>query len=480
MALSDKDTRWKTIMLALVAAEVASAFEVSMAFAALPTFYRLFQDPALVGWVITAYLLVAAAASAICGRIGDLYGRSRVLIGMLILAALGSLISALSSSLEGIVFGRAVQGVAAAVLPLCFGLVRENISQARIPLCIGIVAGTASTAAGIGFVLGGVCIDYLSWHWIFYISTAVAVLGLLLVIAFLPSSAGKASEETVDILGGVMFAPAVAGVLFALTKGSAWGWYDQRTLWLGGGSLALLAFWAWYEARHSNPLIDVRLFANRQLAMSNLCYALIALGAMQFAQVLFVLLQQPTWTGVGLGMAATAAAALKLPSSLVAIVAAPWGGVVAGRHGGRRALLYGLFFLVTGWAALTLHHSTIWFVGFAVILNGIGTAIAFSAVPNLIVEAVPANRVSEVTGLSQVIRTTFMAIGAQMIAFIFATQTISDPAQGPGTYPAGPAFQLAFLTITLLCVLSVFAALALPKRRPDASREAVAQPASHS
>jgi MFS family permease len=171
---------------------------------------------------------------------------------------------------------------------------------------------------------------------------------------------------------------------------------------------------------------------------------------------------------------------LKLPSSLVAVVAAPWGGVVAGRHGGRRALLYGLSFMVVGWTALSIHHSTIWFVGFAVILNGIGTAIVFSAVPNLIVEAVPPQRVSEVTGLSQVIRTTFMAIGAQMIAFIFATQTINDPAQGPGTYPAGSAFQMAFLVITLLCILSVFAALALPKRRADVLHETVVQPAGHS
>jgi MFS family permease len=480
MALSNRDSRWKTIMLALVIAEVASAFEVSMVFSGLPTFYKLFQDPALVGWVITAYLLVGAAASAICGRIGDLYGRSRVLIGLLFFAALGSLISAISTSLEGIVFGRAVQGLASAILPLCFGLVRENISSERTPLCIGILAGTASTAAGVGFLLGGVCIDYLSWHWIFYISTVASVLGLLLVIAFLPSSAGKASEQKIDILGGVLFAPAVAGILFALTKASAWGWYDQRTLLLGFGSLALLAFWAWYEARHSNPLIDVRLFANRQLAMSNLCYVFIALGAMQFAQVLFVLMQQPTWTGVGLGMAATAAAAMKLPSSLVAIFASPWAGVLAGRFGGRKALLCGLSILVVGWAALTVHHSNVWFVGFAIILHGIGTAMAFSAVPNLIVEAVPPQRVSEVTGLSQVIRTTFMAIGAQMIAFILATQTISDPAQGPGTYPAGSAFQLAFLVITVLCIFSMFAAMALPKRGANGAREAAVQPAINS
>jgi MFS family permease len=460
---AQRNRGWKSVIAALMLAEIASAFEVSMAFAALPTFYKLFNDPGLVGWVITAYLLMAAAAAAICGRIGDIYGRSRVLIIMLVLAAVGSLISALANSLEIIVLGRAVQGVAAAVTPLCFGLVRENLPKDKVPLGIGIVAGTMSTAAGVGFVIGGLAIDYLTWHWIFYISTATAVVGLILVSLLLPASPRKPKGERLDILGGVMFAPAVAGVLFALTKAPAWGWLDLRTLGLGGASLILLLFWGVYESRHSNPLIDVRLFRNRQIALANLCYVLISLGAMQFALVLFSLLQQPSWTGVGLGVAATMAAMIKLPSSLVAMVASPWGGYIFGRHGGRRAMLYAMFFLVSGWAALTIHHSTIWFVVLAVMTNGIGTAIAFSAIPNLIVEVAPAHRISEITGLTQVVRTTFMAVGAQIVAFIFGAYTITS-SEHPGTFPNEQAYTTVFGIITLLCVACLLVCLLLPRR----------------
>ncbi|WP_160108160.1 MFS transporter [Pseudomonas izuensis] len=454
---------WKSVIAALMLAEIASAFEVSMAFAALPTFYKLFNDPALVGWVITAYLLMAAAAAAICGRIGDIYGRSRVLIAMLVLAAVGSLISALADSLEIIVLGRAVQGVAAAVTPLCFGLVRENLPQDKVPLGIGIVAGTMSTAAGVGFVVGGLAIDYLTWHWIFYISTIAAVIGLILVSLLLPPSPRKPQGEHLDILGGVMFAPAVAGLLFALTKAPAWGWADSRTLGLGGCSLVLLLCWGVYEWRHPTPLIDVRLFRNRQIALTNLCYVLISLGAMQFAQVLFTLLQQPTWTGVGLGVAATMAAMIKLPSSLVAIVASPWGGYISGRHGARRAMLYAMCFMISGWAALTIHHSTIWFVVLAVMANGIGAAIAFSAIPNLIVEVAPAQRISEITGLTQVIRTTFMAVGAQMVAFIFGAYSITS-SEHPGTFPNEQAYTTVFGIITLLSMACLLVCLALPRR----------------
>ncbi|MCE4071511.1 MULTISPECIES: MFS transporter [Pseudomonas] len=456
---------WITLLLALMLAEVASAFEVSMAFAALPTFYKMFNDPGLVGWVISAYLLMAAAASAICGRLGDLYGRSRVLNFMLILAAVGSLISALADTLEVIVFGRAIQGVAAAVTPLCFGLVRENFPREKIPLGIGVIAGTMATATGAGFVIGGLVIDYLTWHWMFYISTVTAVLGVLLVKLLLPPSPRLKVDVRLDYLGGLLFAPAVAGLLFALTKGASWGWMAPKTLCLAGISGGLLLFWLTYEWRHRNPLIDVRLFRNRQIALANLCYVLLALGAMQFALVLFSLLQQPAWTGVGLGVAATVAAMIKLPSSLVAIIASPWAGAVCGKRGARQALLYAMLFLTIGWSILTLHHSTIWIVTLAVMLNGIGTAIAFTAVPNLIVEVAPAERVSEVTGLSQVIRTTFMAVGAQVVASIFAAYTVSAP-NISGNYPSSEAYELVFGGITLLCVLSLLVCLALPRRPP--------------
>ncbi|MES2258395.1 MAG: MFS transporter [Pseudomonadota bacterium] len=455
---------WKTAIGVLVVAETASAFESSMTFAALPAFYKLFHDPVGVGWVITAYLLVAAAATAICGRLGDLYGRSRVLLALLVLATAGSLVSAMSSTLEGVIWGRAVQGVAAAVLPLCYGLIRERMPRLKVAYCIGIIAGTASVAAGAGFMLAGLMIDFFSWHWIFYISTAVAAASVLLVALCLPPSPRRAAQARLDIIGGLLFAPAIAGLLLAVTKSHTWGWADGRSLSLLGGSALLLLFWGWYELRHPHPLIDVRLFAHRQIALTNVGHALLGLGAMQLAQVLFVLLQQPAWTGVGLGVGATVAAVVKLPSAVVAAVAAPWGGALAGRSGARRAMLAGTGILTMGWAELALYHGTVWLVALGTVVTGFGIAVAFSAIINLIVEVAPPARTSELTGLTQVVRVVSMAVGAQLIAVALASETIANPALGAGRYPAASAFQLAFYLITGLSALAFVSALLLPAR----------------
>lgn len=455
---------WKWIIVALIAADISSVFEIGMVFSALPTFYRQFNDPALVGWILTGYMLVAAAVAAIGGRLGDIFGRSQVLIAMSLVALLGSLISACSDGLTGLIIGRSIQGVSAAILPLCFGLVQERVPASRVPLGIGIVAGTASTTGGIAFVCGGLIIDYLNWHWIFYISCVVATFCLLVVLLLLPASVAKARKQKLDIVGGLLFAPGIAGLLFALNKVASWGWGDARVLGLGVGSLLLLGFWGWYEARHDNPLIDVRLFGNRQLALTNVIHALIGLGIMHFPLVLFPLLQQPVATGAGLGLAATTAAMLKLPSSAVAVFASPWAGSIAGRHGARRAMLIALAFMCVGWTALTLQHGNFWFIAAIVAVNGIGAAMAFSAIPNLIAEVAPKDQVSAINGLTQVVRMTFMAIGAQLYSMIFAAHRLPDPLNPGTSYLSADTFNLAFGLITLFCVLAWGAAILLPRR----------------
>ena len=140
-----------------------------MIFAALRTFNAEFGNPVMVGWIVTAFLLAAAASASVCSRFGDMFGRRRMLLGVLAVAGTGSLVSALATSIGGVIAGRAIQGVAGAVLPLCFGLVREKLPAARAPFGIGVVSAAAFVSGGAAIFLGGVLIDHLSWHAIFYV-----------------------------------------------------------------------------------------------------------------------------------------------------------------------------------------------------------------------------------------------------------------------------------------------------------------------
>lgn len=461
--MSNRQPSVPLLMTVLVVAELSSAFEMSMIYSALSTLYRIYADPVGVGWLITAFLLISAAAAAICAGLGDMYGRSRVLVVMLALAALGSVISAVSTDLGWIVAGRCVQGVAAAILPLCFGLVREKIPAPSVPLCIGIVAGTAALGSAMGFLLGGVIVDHLPWQWLFYFSALLAGLGLVLCLLFLPMERPQEQIKRHDLAGGLLFVPAIAGVLYGITEARNWGWIDARTLGLLAVSVALLAFWVRHELRQANPLIDVRLLANRQVALANLAFGATAFGAMQSQLVTLPLMQQPQWTLVGLGATATLAGVLKASSSLFGAMGAPTSGLLASRAGARASMLGGAAVVFLSFVVLTFNHSSLWLVALVSCFAVFGMSVIYAAVPTLILDVAPPDRVSEAAGLSSVTRAIMGAVGAQVIATVLASSTVSDPNHGPGIYPAATAYTWAFGMIALSSVVCLLISLMLPK-----------------
>jgi len=459
------------IYVALIIAELTSAFELTMTVAALPTFYRIFNDPIGAGWLLTGFGLVAASSAAICGRLGDLYGRKRVLMIVLAICGIGSAISAFSTTLAGVVIGRAIQGVSGAILPLCFGLVRENVRREQVPVGIGIMSAIAAGGSAAGLLFGGFIVDNLSWHSIFYASAVNALLGIIAIGSIIPASIRMGTRRRLDVLGGVLFAPPIAGILYAVGQARVWGWLDARTLGLLAACFLALAFWAWYELRQPDPLIDVRLIMKRQVGLANLCTTATSLGPFQMTLVVTLLLQAPTWTNVGFGLSASAAGAILALPALVGVIGGPWSGLLAARRGGRQAMIYGAVFMIVCWAFVTIFHSSLWVVLLVVMLSGLATSVVFAAGPNLIVEAAPDDRTSEATGLSSVFRQTFMGVGAQILTFLLATSTISDPSKGKGIFPADAAFTLSFAFITAAAVVCLLIAFALPRRRLAAVRE---------
>jgi MFS family permease len=416
-------------------------------------------------------LLSASMGAAVCGRLGDLYGRKRLLMIMLALAAIGSVVSAMSSTLTGVIAGRVLQGASMSILPLCYGLVRETWAKEKVPLGVAILAATYAFGTGIGFVAGGLILDHLSWHWIFACSATLASIAFVLSHFVLPMSPRRALEGDLDLLGGVLFAPAVAGVLLGITQAKTWGWMDPRTIGLILASLLLLALWARHELRHPRPLLDVRLLANRRILLANAAFILLALGPLQLPMVLMLLLQQPTWTVVGLGITATVAGMFKLPSNVAGFFFTTWSGYVATKHGTRVALLMGAILVLVGQTALVFWHGSPWIIAASAVIAAAGQTAMFGGVPNVIVEAAPEDRTSEATGMAQVIRSLGMAIGTQTITFMLAMSTIGDPARGPGKFPTESAYTLVLGFMAVTALLSLVCTVALPRHgRAIASR----------
>lgn len=458
------DGRLALILVVLALTEINSAFEVGMVYGVIGALMREF-GPAAAGWVVTSFLLVGAIAAALGSRLGDIFGRKRVVMVMLALAMTGSVINATSDTFAGLVVGRSIQGVAGALLPLCIGLVREYFPAPRVPKAIGWLAAIASFSAMMGIVVGGFMADTVGWRMTFWLAAGHAFVSLLCVFAFLPASRAFGLRTTFDWLGGVLFAPAIAALLLALEFWKKAGVSDPRFIVAASAGAALLAAWIVRELRHVEPMIDVRLLATRQLGLTMLLMMLFGLGSSQLMLMLLLIAQQPVWTGIGLGLSATVAAWLKIPSGLCGLIGSPWSGHVAARHGARRAAILGTIVVSIGWMAFALLHDSAVQLVLMSALCTIGGAVLYAAIPNLVVEVAPAERTAELNGMSHVFRTIGTAIGTQVVTLLLATTTAIGPDGVPTKHPAPEAFMLAFMAINGMALVSILVAVALPRKK---------------
>ena len=458
-------TLW--LMFALLFGEIITTFETTMVHAAMPVFVETFGGVVRASWMITAFMLVAASSAAIGGRLGDLYGRGRVLAWVLAISVVGSFVSATAQSFEMIILGRGIQGIAGACLPLMFGLVRQHLPREQAMLGIGIIATTALLAGAAGVSLGGVILDVSStWRTLFYISGSVGLISVLLTLWLVPREPGNRSTAgKLDLLGGVLFVPGIALALYGIGQARNWGWSDPWTLGMVLAGLAVLGIWMRYELRHRNPLIDVRLLASRPVILANACMVMVAIGAMQAPTLLSLLLQRPAEAG-GLALSSSMAGSLIGSAMLIGVVAGPASGFIAARHSPRLSMIIGAGILAAGWVGLFFSHSVVWIIGVLLFVQSVGKGMVFATVPMLLAESVPGDRTSEANGLTAVLRQSFIGVGASIIAVVLTLSVITVPGSGGGagtTYPSELAFQVTIGLVAGISLLCLLLALALPK-----------------
>lgn len=459
--------RFWWIIVALVLAESTCAFETTMIFVALSELYEIYGDPAHVGWMMTAFSLTAAATAAVSSRLGDIFGRRKVMLIMLCFAAVGSAISAVATDLNVIIAGRALQGTSMAVLPLAYGLLRENSPARQIPVGVGLLGGVYAIATGTGAVVGGWIVDMGRWQQMFLVSGGLAVAAIVMVLVLIPSSPGKRPEGPLDLVGGALFVVPITLLLLALTNGRNWGWSSPTILGLLAGGVLGLASWVRHELRTINPLIDVRLLLTPQIAMANLLVFLSMMGPGLYPQVMLPMIQQPVWTGIGLGVTAMLAGALKFPTNITSGISAVAVGYLGRSIGFRTPLIASSFGMLAAFLILIFNHDSLWVI-MAVLIFLVAPLlnVVVPGAPALIIDAAPADRTSEATGVAQVLRSLGLSIGTQIVGVTLASSSITN-AQG-ARFPDERAYIMILSYIAFITLLMVVTAFMLPARRPTA------------
>ena len=443
----------------LATAALSFALLQTMVAPALPAIQQEYgaTTPA-VTWVFTVYLLTASILTPILGRLGDMFGKERVLVIVLIVLGAGTLISALSTSLEMLIAGRAVQGAGGAIFPLAFGIIRDEFPPERVGAGIGLISATFGIGGGAGLVLSGLIVDNLDYTWIFWLSLVVIAAATVATHFFVPESPVK-TPAPIDWGGSLLMAIGVTSVLVAVSEGSAWGWESTRVLGLGAFGVLVLILWVRYELHIPEPLVDMRMMRLRGVWTTNVTALMVGFG--MFGSFLLVpqLVQMPAAAGFGFGGSVTQAGLYLLPSSALMLFAGPSAGWLGNRVGYRAPLLIGIVLVGVGFIQLALLHDQPWNVYLNSVLMGAGIGLAFASMATLIVEAVPQTQTGIATGMNTIMRAMGGALGAQIVASIVGAHV------GASGLPSENGFVVALLVSAGGLVIAFVAALLIPQRR---------------
>ena len=447
------------ILSVLLVAGLAYAVLASAVIPALPTIqHELHTTETGVAWVLTGFLVSASVGTSIIGRLGDMYGKERLLLWTLLVLAVGTLLAALANSLAVLIVARVIQGVAGGIFPLSFSIARDEFPSDKVAGSIGIISAILGIGSGFGLVVGGLIVEHLSWHWLFWLPLVVTVVAAVCTWRFVPESPVR-SPGHVNWLAAALMSVGICCVLIAIAQTTVWGWGGTRTIALLAAGAVTIAAWIWVEVHSREPLVDMTMMRIRGVWTTNLVAFLLGAGMYASFIVFPQFAQLPKSTGFGFGSSVVVSSLYLLPAALCMGVLGAVAGRIAYRFGSKSALIAGTATTAVAfiWIAVN-HHRPIDMLISAGLL-GIGIGLAFAALGNLIVQAVPPRQTGVATGMNTVMRTLGGALGGQLSA----TFIVDHQARG---LPTVTGFTETFVMATAFLVVCVVAGLLVPGREP--------------
>jgi MFS family permease len=459
----------RVTLAVLAISGVAYSVLSSAVLPALPTIqHDLHTTENGVAWLLTGYLLSASVGTAIIGRLGDMYGKERVLVWTLVLLGAGTLLAGLSHTLPLLIVARLIQGVAGGIFPLSFGIVRDEFPREQVAGSIGLLSAILGIGAGFGIVAGGIIVEHLSWQWLFWLPLPIIVVATFCTWRFVPESPVRVPGR-VNWTAAVLMSAGISAVLVAISETTTWGWGSGRTLGLLAGGLAVTALWVAVEARSSMPLIDMAMMRIRGVWTTNLTAFLLGAGMYSSFIVFPQFAQLPKSTGFGFGASVVVSGLYLLPSTAGMVVMGFAAGSIARRFGSKSAAVVGSAVTGIAFAFLAVAHGHPYDFLIAAALLGIGIGLAFAALGNLIVLAVDPHQTGAAGGMNTVMRTIGGAIGGQLTATLVADNVAHDG------LPTVTGFTDSFVLAAVFLAVCALTGLLIPSMRGRFDSDELAQ-----
>jgi MFS family permease len=391
---------------------------------------------ATAGWAVTANLLACAVLTPLLGRVGDLHGKRLVLLWALAACVAGSVLAAATSSVWALMVARVLQGASGGVFPLAVGILREELPAERVVQTTAVVSGMLSFGAGLGLVLTGVLThgghDY---HRIFWLAAGVSAAAMAALAWTVPRRPRHLAGR-IDVAGAALLGLWLLPLLLGLSQASRWSPAAVLAC-VAAGVVGALAWW-WWERRADAPLVDPVMMGRRPVLVTNV--AGLFVGLANFACVLSV--TRLAQDGFGASVLTTALVFL-LPATLLSAAAAPLGGELVHRAGGRVAMLVAGVLGTGGFLALAAGHDVRAVVIGAAILVLCSVSVAYAAMPALLAAEVPGEHTAVANSINSVARWIGGAAGSALVVSLLA-----------GDAPSEGAFVAVFLIGAAGCAAS--------------------------
>ncbi len=388
---------------------------------ALPTISESFHiSSTTVSWVSTAYLLVMAGCVLVFGKISDIIGFKKVFLAGFVIFTLGSLSCAVLPDLTGsfltLIGSRVLQAIGGAMMTaIAPAMITVYIPMEQKGKAMGIVMTFAALGTALGPTIGGVLTQYLTWHWIFLINVPVGIVAVLLGAKVIPEMAGRAIPAGFDRTGAGLIFVGLASLLYVVSEGENAGWTSPAIVALALVAVVTLGWFIRHELSTEDPLLDLRLFKNKNFLLTNL---LLSLVFFSFAGISYLL---PFYLKYVRNYA-TSDAGLVLTSLSFAMMGA---GILAGslinRTGPRLLCIAAALPLAAGYFLMTrLHPDTnAGYVVASLVLIGFGLGLMITPLSNMIMNSVARTKQGMISSLTSLERFAPLTLGIATFNLIF-------------------------------------------------------------
>ncbi|MCA1553213.1 MAG: MFS transporter, partial [Chloroflexi bacterium] len=391
---------------------------------AMPTIISQLQGIELYGWVFSMYMLTSTSTMPVFGKLSDIYGRRPVYIVAVIIFLLGSMLCGTAQSMEQLILFRALQGLGAGgLLPLAFTIIGDIFTMEQRAKMQGLFSGVWGVSALLGPLVGGFLVDHISWRAVFYVNLPFGLIAAAIIgLGLRESHVHAGQKRSIDYAGVVLLIIGIVAFLLALLEGPDQGWTSPLVLALAIASLILLGGFVWNESRVSEPIISPTLFHQRLFSIASLHGFLT--GMAMFGTISFI----PLFGQGVLGLDATSAGAMLIPTNLGWVTSSTLGGRLLLKFGYRRIAIACMTIMVVGTFLMSrIHGGTaewqLWLFG---MLMGLGMGGGVTAFLISVQSSVARKQLGAATSTLQFMRNVGGTVGVS----IFGTVMVSNLIEG--------------------------------------------------